>query len=621
MAEKIETIGDSTGYSQNDYNLSGYMTLPEYSGSENGDNLLLTRGLENGIEVDGKKLANDQDDATGRLREGTAYNSVINKIHFIKVANDLPAMLNKTNSNKFKKILFKNFTDLCLYSEGAQQYDPDDFLYCKHFGQPISHLITLRRFPTPCTDNIWDKDNQYEPDVARMVTYFNQEVNKLDDIMKFSYNLKWKELQSEMEEMKMEGDQPGLVGNLGAVMQFIDPIMNKDTLRGQNAYNIDPKYDQNKVYGPIDSLTTTNIRDVGLEYSKEFELTFDYELKALNGRTPEFAMKDILANVLAVTYNNAKFWGGSRYWVGKRPSSYLKHFQWMNSGDMSQILNGFNETIQKIKGTIGNLGTAGGRKSSLETLKSIISGAAHLALGKLLDRVGRPGIPLMNSLLSGEPTGFWHVTIGNPYNPMLCIGNLIVTGVDVTFPTDNISLFEFPTKMSFVIKLKPAMPKDRAGIELMFNAGKSRLYFAPKTVKIEKNNNLSSISRKFYGFNTEGIEHLLSEAYDCLPCLTAKIKGKVTSTDIKIIENGKEVTKKVETAGDWIKEFGKVKIEEISTIAENAKEAAKNVAETAAEETESAIDKAKNFASAGEEELRQLRLRAQIDIGDIMHAN
>ena len=36
-----------------------------------------------------------------------------------------------------------------------------DFIYCKYYGTiPNNRLITLRRFPYPCTDNIWDKERK-----------------------------------------------------------------------------------------------------------------------------------------------------------------------------------------------------------------------------------------------------------------------------------------------------------------------------------------------------------------------------------------------------------------------------------------------------------------------------
>ncbi len=223
----------------------------------------------------------------------------------------------------------------------------------------------------------------------------------------------------------------------------------------------------------------------------------------------------------------------------------------MNSGDMDTILKGFGDIISNIKSSLGGLFQPDKKGGKIQQLKDVLSGAAHIAMGKLLDKIGRPGIPMMNSLLSGEPTGFWHVTIGNPMNPIMCIGNLLITGVDVNFPTDNLSYFEFPTKLSVVIKLKPGMPKDRAGVEMMFNAGKSRLYFAPETIKVEKSNNLSRTARKFYGFDNAAVKRLTEVAYDFMPCLTSKVE-----------QSGKDAAK-------YFKTFGEVLIENVTTPINN----------------------------------------------------
>jgi hypothetical protein len=444
------------------------------------------------------------------INNGPAYGSLINKLHLIKLSNlnpDDSKAYSGENKSKFEP---KTFSDLCKMSaNGAQQYDAEDFLYCKKLDFPINRLITLRRFPLPCTDNIYNSFNQSQPDIARMVTYFDQDVNKMEDILSFSYGMKWKLLTAEMEQASTIGDQSGFSGLSKKVMGYIDPVMAQNKLKGQNALDYDPKHDQNKVYGPVDSITETNIRDVGLEFTKDFDLQFDYELRSINGRTPEFAFKDLIANILAVTYNNAKFWPGSRYWVGERPSQFLNHMQYMNPDNMDEFLSG---AFKDLKATLGGFAKKG---SAINQLKNLMSNGLAMALGKILDNVGRPSILVMNSLLSGEPTGFWHVTIGNPDNPIMCIGNLICTGVDVKFPTDSLSYGDFPTKLQVNVKLKPGQPKDKAGIETMFNHGKSRIYYNPKSIKVSNNNSqISKRARSFNGFTEQAIDETIKGVFD-----------------------------------------------------------------------------------------------------------
>jgi len=477
------------------------------------------------VKVDFNELAIPKGTIKANLNDGKdVTRSVVNRLHLIKLTNNFPSNDNDIPNHK-DLFQVRSFTDLCKMDTRAMQYDADDFLYCKNLGFPINHLITLRRYPYPCTDNIWDKETQGEPDIARLVTYFSQEVNKLDELLSFSYNMKWKELTAEMEQATMQGEQSGVSGFMKKARSLFDPALQGNALRGENANNLDPKADQNKVYGPVDSLTTTNIRDIGFEFGKEFELVFDYELRSINGRTPEYAMKDVISNVLACTFNNGKFWGGSRYWIGERPSNFYKRVQYMNSDNMQTIIDG---GLNTLKSAISSFGS--GKGSAINLLKQAMKGGMALAFGKILDKIGRPGILTMNSLLNNEPTGQWHLTIGNPVNPIMTLGNLICTGTDISFPTDSLSYGDFPTKLQVKIKLKPGMAKDRAGIEMMFNMGK-RIYYAPKVVHHTKEINVSKQTRSFFGYEKKEIDNTLGQSFDFIAEGVQSVSETVVKTE------------------------------------------------------------------------------------------
>lgn len=353
------------------------------------------------------------------------------------------------------------------------EYYPDDFLYTTYNGYNLNRMITLRRFPLPCIDNIWDNKVQANQDITRMIGWWDDNNNKLDDLLSFSYGLRWKELQAGYEPMQMSGqaDNDGLTGILqkGAIA-FGDDELIKNRLRGPNGNLIAPDQDNNKAHGPVDSITQTHIRDVGLDFNKEFSIDFFYQARSYGGRNPDAVMKDILANALLCTYNDGEFWGGARYWVGGRPSKSLNSLQWMNSGDVDKILSGGWNAIKELWGTITN------KESAIETLKKVLQGTILQGMSAIMNALGRPGVPFANSTLSGNPVGEWHLTIGHPLNPIMCIGNLICTGVDVNFPTDVLTYGEFPNSLKFTVHLKPAMPLDRAGIEKIFNRGQHRIY-------------------------------------------------------------------------------------------------------------------------------------------------
>lgn len=479
--------------------------------------LLAVRGLNPDFSDDSATTVKQNTEGTNIFKKYMAQNlptSIMGKIQAISL-KDIP--YNDTNMKDFLdyKKVFQTYTDLCgiytkvgdknypeRYHVPGYEYYPDDFIYVTKCGYPLNRLITLRRFPYPCMDNIFDS-YQKDSDITRMVTYFDNNINKLEDILGFSYSMNWKELQAGLEAMSMQGaTNEGLTGMmLKTATVFGDEELIKNRLRGPNGNTVDPTHDQNKAHGPVDSITSTHIRDVGLNFDKEFSLKFEYSSRSFFGRNPDAVMKDIIANILLCTFNDGDFWGGARYWVGARPSKSINLFQWMNSDDPNKVLQGAWNSLTSIVQT--NFGT---KDSALNTLKKVLKGGIQMAMAGILNFLGRPGIPYSNSILSGAPVGQWHLTIGHPMNPIMTIGNLICTGVDINFPDDSLSYGDFPTYFTATVKLKPAMPRDRAGIEMMFNHGQQRIYL-PAIAKVNKNKAGDGMHRtEYWDYVDKGID-------------------------------------------------------------------------------------------------------------------
>jgi hypothetical protein len=237
-------------------------------------------------------------------------------------------------------------------------------------------------------------------------------------------------------------------------------------------------YDQNKTYGPVDSITKTHIRDRGINFEQSLNVTFEYDLKSYDGVNPKSAMIDLISNILVVTMNDAKFWGGGQKWRGIPKSAFNKY---VSQGDALSIGTDFNSTVNYYKGVLKQqLGGGSSLAMLLSLAKQLLNGLAGFTLDKLCSTIGRPTVAVMNSLLSGEAVGTWHLTVGNPYRPILSIGNLILTNTQMSFG-DTIGHDGFPTSLKIVCTLKHAKPRSRAEIEMMFNAGHSRTYWQPKS--------------------------------------------------------------------------------------------------------------------------------------------
>lgn len=369
------------------------------------------------------------------------------------------------------------------------RYDYSDFALTKYFGRiPNNMMITLRRFAFPSPDDIIspkgpDGVTTPQPDIARAITWLGEETgNSMAEILKFSNGFSWKDAEADVQTVNSQNkERSGVFGSMVESSAFLRSF--NAASRGMDSVDLansraNAGYDSfsntypNHVFGPLNVIKSVLYRDKGLTFEQEFSLKFEYELRELGGANPRILMLDQLSNILTLTYNNAPFWGGAVRYIGDgsvaRPLGNIEHIR---NGDYGSFL----------KSVVSDLG--GGSGDLMEGFKNIV-GTAGKALnnmigGGLMEMFNSPqGGQAVNSLLTGDPTGQWHLTIGNPLNPIMVIGNLACTGTDVSFE-GNIGPEDFPEKMVVTVKLKPGRPRDKAEIESMFNSGRGRFYLAP----------------------------------------------------------------------------------------------------------------------------------------------
>lgn len=410
----------------------------------------------------------------------TGYASLFNAYNLFATPADNICFDTDLNSDTAKTNLCPTARYLVENAEGNRIYDYADFVYLTHYGKiPNNRLITLRRFSQPCQHDIVSTALMPSAEVSRMLTYTDDNNNSLQSLLSMSFGLNWKELQADFEQANVVGgSQSGLNGWMGTIAKYLDPKFGGEALYGKDRLQINPMHDKNKVYGPVDSITSTHIRDRGLKFDQEFSITFLYSLKSIDGINAKAAMIDLLSNVLATTYNNAKFWGGARYWIGRKPSKFWNKALEMEAQMIETGLSGsFTSIFNYFRGQFENMNAS--NESKKETLKTIAGAVSKFAIAKFMNVLGRPSIPVMNSLLVGDPVGEWHLTIGNPLRPIACIGNLLCTGTTIEPVSNALGYDDFPVDWKVTVKLKHAMPLDRAGIEMIFNAGQRRTYWVP----------------------------------------------------------------------------------------------------------------------------------------------
>ena len=415
------------------------------------------------------------------------------------------------------------------------RYNYADFALAKDFGKRSNNMmITLRRFAYPAPDDIIspkalnDKGQETtlpQPDIARAITWMGPDSgNELADILKFSHGFNWKAAESQFQTInkkEMEASQSGALG--GAINNSATLSALASAAAGESSYDAAIRrahggWDAfsetypNHVFGPLNVIKEVMVREQGLKFDNEFTLTFSYMLKELGGANSKVLMLDQLSNILALTYNNAPFWGGDYRYVSTgniaKPLGDLKHIK---SGHHFKFIKSVISDFGKRYPGAGAAANSGGDMMS-KIMEGDFSGALDqfqnvgAGAGKALERVLGGGLMKLfntpqggmaiNSLLTGDPTGQWHVTIGNPLNPMIVMGNLICTNTEVHFD-GALGPNDFPEKMSVTITLKPGMPRDKAGIESMFNSGRGRFYVQPSdTADINNTFDISAYGNK-----------------------------------------------------------------------------------------------------------------------------
>lgn len=369
--------------------------------------------------------------------------------------------------------------------------------------------------------------------LAQAVTWFGEKTkNPLKSVLPLmSWEMPWKTLDAQdgsqdtvtMENVTSQdlidliGSLPGLKKMLGGADKIVRGLKMAGAFQGGNQSLIDqvtrmneklyeyqtklydntgPKW--NETYGGVNYITQTLIRDKVSSATAWSQATskinFHYALKSIGGVKPRIALLDIISNFLSLTYMNMQWKGSFARFIPSPgatgdPGIDAQITQLMTQGRAM-------EGIRLAAATIAIQATAGVKalttlKLDSDSITKIINGEGdnievatdktgkNLTLDQLLSSVlgatdGYAKIAKkpfsMRSTLSGEPTGEWHLVVGNPMNPIATIGNLVCTNCTMEFD-EELGTDDFPIGVTFTVSLKPAQPRDKYGMESMFNLG------------------------------------------------------------------------------------------------------------------------------------------------------
>ena len=376
-------------------------------------------------------------------------------------------------------------------------------------------------------------------DIGRMVTWFGTDENKLEDIMSYEYEATFIQKEGKIQQLDSQEDDDAR-GPMGKMINSMSAAYNRDVGKGiadggaikwlVEKFGIHPKgptyksdsvalgrnYDNNKVYEPKDTVRDTYLYEGKLIFKHEFALTFNYKLRAYDNINPKAAMLDLLANILTTTYRKGKFWGGQQQILGPQPNydgwakanafvdkainktgSFLDDLFNLKGIDFESVAgfisNGLSWMGNVVGATVDSLkGLASGDTEKLKQQKDAFEANmkklwknnqfGQVLSGMIKNTLGRPSLYAFDSILSGSNVGPWHVTIGNPLNPIAVFGNLIMTNCKVTH-SGPLGLDDFPTDLKVTVSLKHGRGRDMVDISKMYTKGEQAIMLSLNSPK------------------------------------------------------------------------------------------------------------------------------------------
>ena len=310
------------------------------------------------------------------------------------------------------------------------------------------------------------------------------------------------------------------------------------------AAQMDPYNDgtyANRIQGPLDRIDEVKRRKEGIIFEQSFNIKCEYTTKSIGGINPKAAMLDVLSNCMEMVSPTAVFWGGGHRFM-LSPHFYPFHDGGWRDNFMKKLYDGkifgHGGAMEYVLSGVRRFGTKNGEFSwdnitssfgnilgtGLACISAIVSSVSSALFGEgtnvftsLLDKGAdtvsggdgkaakakannmfknlnnmwrnkvlatslAPSIRNMHALLTGDPVGEWHLTVGNPLNPIMVVGNLICEKMQVQW-NDELGPDDFPTGLTVTYTLQHGMRRDKPAIQSMFNRGMGAIYELPDYIK------------------------------------------------------------------------------------------------------------------------------------------
>lgn len=394
----------------------------------------------------------------------------------------------------------------------ALKLKPSDFSYLRDIGvYPLNRLMILRRFPEGVTVPNDLNDLQNVKPVSVIIGWVKED----NDLLSYSFNEKWIKHTERLDELlgRIIQEQFGIdvkkilpVPGWGEGMMF--GLYNSLGLTNYSSTSI-PVGDPNLLKESI----TRDIDSQGLESKISFKLETVYEQKYIGGIDQTVAFMDILSNLHTMGTSNMKFLGKAGGKVinmlsaannnPANPGGWANLIVYLVShviGVLSETLLNRKKTTEGIaekqaqkekekpkdanQGQNENSGNSDNNNSAINNLTGkfdaaigLIDNVKSLISTVLASTVARYQWPIRGAIaqLTGQPSTPWHLTIGNPYAPLLSMNNINVTGVNVKMGSE-MSVNDLPKFINVEVEMEQGRNLGRQELTKLFGIEYQRKY-------------------------------------------------------------------------------------------------------------------------------------------------
>ena len=413
-------------------------------------------------------------------------------------------------------------------SGSAYQLSYADFAYLKNLGvYPNNRLMIARRFMTPVGNDLLALDAQ-SPTTRPLSTLISW-VPPDGDFIKITFGENWTDAAGSFEtilndmgkDLSLSSDNKSGMGNLGSLAaqgfnavplpglteKLQKDIMVKLGLMDPNNSDYElPIGDPNLIKEAKRRATVDKgSAGSGLKATININMKVEYEQKYIDGVDPTLVYMDIVSNILSFGTSNARFMFNQNFSTKAQSkligliSGNVNAFYSVLKDIVSSITSVLSDLAKQIQDQVTNIFNSTQKKASDPK-----SGPAPSIIQYLFESIGaiigkyKVAIVGVINALTGSPSGYWHISVGNPRRPVFSSGDMYVKEVTLTMGP-VLSWNDLPSSITAEFTMENTRSLGADELFAKFNNSMARAYkrlldFNQTNVVVNKQNPDGSVS-------------------------------------------------------------------------------------------------------------------------------